>query len=146
MAIANLTDTILSFKIRQNELNLDITNLQGQKSLAVYAQSDCRTLEAARKGEVRSKYAELWEEQGLDDNHTDAYSDYTELPDYEDEINRIVAEAQAQLDELTAWEQAITNQITVNSTELEEINAYLESYQAKLSANIQEDFSFGLGG
>lgn len=146
MAIANLTETILSFKIRQNQLNLDITNLQGQKSLAVYAQSDCRTLEAAKKGEVRSKYAELWKEQELDTNYDDAYSDYTELPDYEDEIDRIVAQAQAQLDELTAWEQALTNEITVKSTELEEINAYLESYQAKLSANIQEDFAFGLGG
>ena len=146
MAIVNLTDTILAFKMRQNQISLEITELQNQKSLAVYAQSDCRTLEAARKGEVRSKYAEIWKSEGYDKDTNDSYSDYTELPGYEEELARIVAEAQAQFDELTAWETAVTNQITVLSTEGEEIKAYLESYQAKLSANIQEDFNFGLGG
>ena len=146
MAIANLTETILAFKMRKNQLNLEITELHNQKNLAAYAQGDCRTLEAARKGEVRSKYAEIWEKEGYDTDTTDAYSDYTELPEYEDEIDRIVAEAQRQLDELTAWETAIDTQLTTASTELEEINAYLESYSSKLSANIQEDFNFGLGG
>ena len=145
MAIANLTETILAFKMRQNQLNLEITEFHNQKSLAVYAQGDCRTLEAARKGEVRSKYAEIWDEQ-YEAKDDCPYTDYTEIPDYEDEINRIVAEAQAQLDELTAWETAIDTQITTASTELEEIKAYLESYSAMLSSNIAEDFEFGLGG
>ena len=74
------------------------------------------------------------------------YLDYTEIPDFEEEIDRITAEFQDQLDELTAWETVIDEQITTNSAELEEVNAYLESYKSMLSTNIQEDFNFGLNG
>ena len=67
-----------------------------------------------------------------------------EYPDFEEEIDKIVAENQDKLDELTAWETAIDAQITTNSTELTEINAYLQQYKQYMTSNIQEDFNFGL--
>ena len=72
------------------------------------------------------------------------YLDYTEIPDFEEEIDRITAKFQDQLDELTAWETAIDAQITTNSAELEEVEAYMSSYKEMLSSNIQEDYNFGL--
>ena len=66
------------------------------------------------------------------------------VDDFEEEIDKITAKFQDQLDELTAWETQLDAQITTNSAELEEVNAYLESYKQMLSSNIQEDFNFGL--
>lgn len=146
MATANLLETILTYKENINRLTYQNSVLQCQKSLALYEQSDIRTLEAAKKGEVRSKYAEIWEEKHYEDIKDDPYADYTDLPDYIDEIDRIVAEAQRQIDELTNWETFLTNEITVNDASIQEMKAYLESYQGMLTSNIQEDFEFGLGG
>ena len=146
MATANLLETILTYKENINRLTYQNSVLQCQKSLALYEQSDIRTLEAAKKGEVRSKYAEIWESEGYENIKDDPYADYTDLPDYIDEIDRIVAEAQKQIDELTNWETFLTNEITVNDASIQEMKAYLESYQGMLTSNIQEDFEFGLGG
>ena len=63
-----------------------------------------------------------------------------------EEIDKITAKFEQQLEELNAWETVIDAQITTNSAELEEINAYLESYRSMLSSNVQEDFDFGLNG
>ena len=74
------------------------------------------------------------------------YTDYTEMPDFEAEIDKLTAKYQDQFDELTAWETAIDAQITTASAELEEVNAYMESIKSMLSSNIQEDFNYGLNG
>ena len=72
------------------------------------------------------------------------YLDYTKIPDFEDQINRITAEFQEKIDELTAWETIIDSQITTASAEYEEVKANMESVKSMLSTNIQEDFNFGL--
>ena len=74
----------------------------------------------------------------------ESYLNYTEIPDFEEQIDKIVAEFQEQLDELTAWETTIDAQITTNSAELQEENAYYDSLKSMLTSNIQEDFNFGL--
>ncbi len=141
MAIANLNETLLSYKLRRNELNLEITQLQNQKTLATYSQADAQSLKNAQDRANRSYFKGLFED---DPELQEKYTDYTEIPDFEDEVNRITAQFQDQLDELTAWETAIDAQITTDSAELEEINAYMESAKSMLSSNIQEDFNYGL--
>ena len=141
MAIANLHETILSYMMRKNQLNLDITEFQSQKTLATMSQADTQSLLSAEKHSVRDYFKNLYEN---DEDLQAQYKDYTEIPDFEDEIDRIVAEYQEQLDELTAWETALDAQITTASAELEEVNAYLESLKSMMSSNIQEDFNFGL--
>ena len=78
--------------------------------------------------------------------HGAAHTDYTEIPDFEAEIDKLTAKYQDQFDELTAWETVIDAQTTTASAELEEVNAYMESIKSMLSSNIQEDFNYGLNG
>jgi hypothetical protein len=141
MATANLHETVLSYKIRRNELNLEITNLQSQKTLGTYSQADLESLSSAEKREQREYFKDLYEN---DPELQEKYLDYTKIPDFDTEIDKIVANYQDQLDEMTAWETALDAQITTDSAELEEVNAYLESTKQMLSTNIQEDYNFGL--
>ena len=143
MAIANLHEVIQSSILRRNQLNLELTELQSQKSLAIYSQADIQSLLSSEKHSVRDYFKALYEN---DPALQEQYLDYTEIPDFEEQIDRITAEFQDQLDELTAWETAVDAQITTNSAELEEVKAFLESYKSMLTTNIQEDFNFGLNG
>ena len=125
MAEANLHETIQSSILRRNQLNLEITQLQSQKTLATYSQADLQSLLSSEKHSVRDYFKTFKQEDGtyLYDGQT--YLDYTKIEDFEDQIDRITAEFQDQLDELTAWETAIDAQITTDSAELEEINSYI---------------------
>ncbi len=143
MAIANLHETIQASILRRNQLNLELTELQSRKSLAIYEQADLQSLLSSEKHSVRDYFKTLYEG---DEALQEKYLDYTKIPDFEEAIDRITAQFQDQLDELTAWETQIDAQITTNSAELEEVNAYLDSYKSMLSTNIQEDFNFGLNG
>ena len=146
MAIANLSETLATLKLRRNSLNLEITNLQSRKSDAAYAQADDQSLKCLQEKEQRSYFKSLYEADQKDGgaHKYDDYKDYTEIPDFEEEINKITAQYQDKLSELTAWETEIDAQITTDSAELEEVNAYLESYKSMLTSNIQEDFDYKL--
>ena len=141
MAIANLHETILSAKLRKNALNLEITQLQDQKRLGVYSQGDLGTILAHGKTKAREFFKDLY---ANDAELQERYRSYDEIPDFEDEIDRITAEYQEQFDELAAWETQIDTQLTTDSAELTEVQAYIDSYQTMLNTNISKDFSFGL--
>ena len=143
MAIANLHETWLTYKQRVADLTLEITNLQTQKNLATYSQADLQSLLSSEKHSVRDYFKELWDG---DKDLQEKYLDYTQIPDFEEAIDKIVAEYQEQLDEMAAWETALDTQITTNDTEKTECEAYMESIKQMLSSNIQEDFNFGLNG
>ena len=148
MAIANLHETLMSYKLRRNALNLEITQLQNQKTLATYSQADAQSLKNAQDRANRAYFKEIYEADQADGGaHLyDDYKDYTEIPDFEDEVDKITAQYQDQLNELSAWETQVDAQLTTDSAELEEVNAYLESLKSMLSSNIQEDFNYGLNG
>ena len=141
MAIANLHETIQASIIRRNQLNLELTQLAAQKSLATYSQADVHSLMSSEKNSIRAYYKDLYES---DPELKELYKDYTEIPDFEAEIDKITAKFQDHLDELTAWETIIDTQITTKDAELQEINAYLESYKEMLKSNITEDFDYSL--
>ena len=61
MAIANLHETLLSYTTRKNFLNLEITQLQSQKTLVMRSHSDVQELHNAQKSELRNEYKELFE-------------------------------------------------------------------------------------
>ena len=143
MAIANLHETLLSYTLRKNQLNVEMTNLQSLKTLAIHEQGDRRSIKGQDEDEVRRLFKSLYEE---DPEYKGKYKDYTEIPDFEAEMDKIAAKYTDELAELTAWETALDAQITTDSAELEEINAYMESMKSMLSSNIQEDFNFGLNG
>ncbi len=141
MTIANLHETIAASIARRNTLNLELTQLATQKSLSLYSQADLNSLMSSEKNSLRSFYKDLYK---ADPELQELYKDYTEIPDFEEELDKITAKFQDQLDELTAWENIIDAEITTKDAELKEINAFLESYKEMLSSNIQEDFNFGL--
>lgn len=141
MAIANLHETLMSYKLRRNQLNLEITQYQNQKSLAVYSQADANSLKSSEQHSVRDYFKNLYEN---DPELQAQYKDYTEIADFEEQIDKLTANYQDQLDQLTAWETVLDAQITTASAELEEVNAYMESIKSMLSSNIQEDFNYGL--
>ncbi|MBE7711896.1 MAG: hypothetical protein E7Z92_07150 [Cyanobacteria bacterium SIG31] len=143
MTVANLHETIQASILRRAELQLEISELQAQKTLATYSQADLQSLLSSEKHSVRDYFKALYEG---DEELQAQYLDYTQIPDFEEQIDKITAEFQEQLEELTAWETAIDAQITTNDAELKEIDAYLDSYKQMLSSNIQEDFNFGLNG
>lgn len=143
MAIANLHETWLTYKQRVNDLNLDISNLQTQKNLATYSQADLQSLLSSEKHSVRDYFKALWES---DKELGEKYIDYTKIPDFEEAIDKIVAQYQDQLDEMAAWETSLDAQITTDDAEKAECEAYMESVKQMLSTNIQEDFNFGLNG
>lgn len=141
MAIANLHETLLMYTMRKNQLSLEIMELQSQKQLALSSTADTNNLLSAGQAELRAYYKNLYNEN---EEYQCNYTDYTEIPDFEEAYARITAQYQEQLDELAAWETQLNAQLTAKSAEMEEINAYEESIKAMLQSNIQEDFNYGL--
>lgn len=141
MAIANLHETLLMYTMRKNQLNLEIMELQSQKQLALSSTADTNSLLNSGRAEIREFYRNLYEQ---DEVYQVNYTDYTEIPDFEEAMDRITAQYQDQLDELTAWEEQINAQLTTKSAELEEVTAYEESIRSMLQSNIQDDFNYGL--
>ena len=76
-------------------------------------------------------------------DYQDLYIDYTQIPSFEEEMDKIAAQYSDEMAELTAWETQLDAQITTDSAELEEINAYIESNKSMLQSNIQDDFNYG---
>ena len=142
MAIANLHDTLLTYTTRKAYCEMEILSNQARKANAVAQTADTNSILAASEAEIRARFKKLHEE----DPQYEQYTDYTEIPEFEEEMARVTSELQKELDELAAWETQINNKQQQLSTELEEINAYIESFKQMLSSNIQEDFNFGLGG
>ena len=141
MAIASLQETWLTYQTRKNDLLQELSCLQDQKTLSLSTTADKQMEKAAAEREQRSIFKEIY---ANDDELQERYLDYTEIPDFEEEIAKIAAQYQNELAEITAWETVIDNQITAITTELEEIEVFMESNKEKLSANIQEDFDFGV--
>ena len=141
MAIANLHETLLTYTMRKAEIQNEISSLNAQKMLAALEQSDVQSLLNAGKSDLRNQFREMFENSP---ELQELYHDYTEIPEFEEEMEKLQAQYQEQLEELSNWETNLDNQITTYSAELEEINAYEESLKNMLSSNIQDDFNFGL--
>ena len=143
MAEANLMLMIQQSIERRNQLQLDISNFHAQKNLAAYSQADTNSILSSEKAAIRDKFKNLYNNSP---ELQEEYVDYTEITEYEEEIDKITAQMQDEIERLSAWETSIDAQITTSSAELEEIKVYLQSYQQMMTSNIQEDYNFGIGG
>lgn len=141
MAEANLNLTIQTYIAERARINNEIQDLQAQKTLSLYSQSDISRLEISEKNETREYWEALFD---ADPSLQEKYTDYTEIPDFDEEIEKITALYTEQLQELSAWESNIDTQITTDSATLTEIDAYLESYKSMMTTNIQNDYNYGL--
>jgi hypothetical protein len=64
---------------------------------------------SSEKHSVRDYFKSLYEN---DPALQEQYLDYTEMPDFEAELDKVLAKNQDQLEELAAWETILHNQIT----------------------------------
>ena len=143
MAVASLNEIIQSYIMRRNSINLDLTNYSTQKTLATAQTADLAGWKSSRYNAIRSEYKNIFS-TSYKDNESYTYVDYSELPEYQDEISYVDSYYEAKTEDLTAWETQLDNQITTINTELAEINSYLESFKQMLSSNIKTDYNYGL--
>ncbi len=143
MAIANLHETLLMYTLQKNQLNLNLTSLSTTKTLMLAQGADLNSEKSARMAEVREYFKSLYDS---DPELQAKYDKYTEIEDFEEEMDKITALYQEQLDELSLKEANIDEEITVTDANLKEVEAYMESFKEMLNRNISEDFKFGLGG
>ena len=141
MAIANLSEIIQSSILRRNQLQFEVSELSTQKQLLALSQGDTNSALSSAKSALREQFKEMFD---TDSDLRCEYTDYTEIPEFQEELDKLTAHFEDELEQLAAQETAIDGQITTNSTELTEINAYLQQYKQYMTSNIQEDFNFGL--
>ena len=141
MAIANLLETLHSYELRKNSLQCEIMENQALKACAVSRTAENNSILSAGKAEIRARFKKLWEENPQYSN----YTNYDEIPEFEEEMDRLTAQIQAELDEIAAWETQLNNEQTNMSTEMAEIDAYIDSFRQMLQQNITDDFNFGGG-
>lgn len=141
MAIANLSEIIQSSILRRNQLQFEVSELSTQKQLLALSQGDTNSALSSAKSALREQFKEMFD---TDSDLRCEYTDYTEIPEFQEELDKLTARFEDELEQLAAQETAIDGQITTNSTELTEINAYLQQYKQYMTSNIQEDFNFGL--
>ena len=142
MAIVILHETVRTSKERKAELLNLIANYQANKRLCAAEVADANSLVAAQKQEIRTFYKNLYNDNKADYEANKIY-DYTEIPDFEEELDKIVAQNQEELERLSAWEVELDAQITSADVELKEIEAFLQSYNSMLTTNISNDFNYG---
>ena len=95
------------------------------------------------KNHFISKYKHIFSMSYKDSTYS--YVDYTEIPEYTEEVEYIDCYYEAEVADMTAWESQLENQITTLSTELQEINSYMDSYKTMLSDNIKNDYNYAEG-
>ena len=121
MAIASLNELIQSYIMRRNSINLDLTNYSSQKTLATGETSNLAGWKTARYQALRAEYKNIFT-TNYKDNDKYTYVDYSELPEYQDEVSYVDSYYQAKTEDLAVWETQLDNQITTINTELSEIN------------------------
>ena len=140
MATVNLNELIQSYIRRRNTINLDLTTFSNQKTLASAQVSDLASWKSMQKVALNNEYKNIFATE-----YKDKYTDYTEIPEYQDEVAYLESYYEAHMEDLTSWEVQLDNQITTMNTELSEINAYVDSFKQMLSNNIKNDYNYGLG-
>ena len=142
MAVASLSEIIQSYIMRRNSNNLDLTRYSNQKTLSTAQTADLAAWKNSRYTALRAEYKNIFTNQ-YKDVEPYTYVDYTELPEYQDEISYVDSYYEAKIEDLTAWETQLDNQITTINTELSEINSYIDSFKQMLSNNIKVDYNYG---
>ncbi len=144
MSEAILNETLLSYVHRRNQINTKITQLQNSKTLATAETADLADWKSAKYKEIRTSSKHIWS-VSYKDNPNITYSDYTEIPEYTEEIEYVDCFYEAEIEDMTSWENVLENEITTMSVELQEINSYMESYKTMLSQNIKNDHNYAEG-
>ena len=143
MAEAILNETLLSYVHRRNQINVQVTQLQNSKSIAAAETADLAHWKTSKYQALRAECKNIFSTSYV--GSTFSYTDYTQIPEYTEEVEYIDCFYEAEVEEMTAWETQLENQITTLSVELQEINSYMDSYKSMLSENIKNDYNYSEG-
>lgn len=143
MAEAILNETLLSYVHRRNQINTMITQYQNSRTLAVSEAADLAAWKTAKYQNLRAECKNIFSVSYKDS--TFSYVDYTQIPEYQEEVEYIDCYYEAEAEAMHTWETNLENQITQLSVELQEINAYMDSYKTMLSDNIKRDYNYAEG-
>ncbi|MBO6271415.1 hypothetical protein J6O48_01395 [bacterium] len=143
MAEAILNETLLSYVHRRNQINTMITQYQNSKTLATSETADLSEWKNAKYSNLRAQCKNIFSVSYKDS--TFKYVDYTEIPEYTEEVEYIECYYEGEMEDITTWETDLDNQITTLSVELQEINSYMDSYKTMLSDNIKNDYNYSEG-
>ena len=144
MAEAILNETLLSYIYRRNQINTQVTQMQNSKTVAAAETADLAEWKTAKYQNLRAECKNIFSTSYVNDPRC-SYHDYTEIPEYTEEVEYIDCYYEAEVADMTAWETQLENQITTLSVELQEINSYMDSYKSMLSENIKNDFNYSEG-
>ncbi|MCQ2739173.1 MAG: hypothetical protein MJ237_02970 [bacterium] len=143
MAIANLHQTLLFCTTEKNDLLNEIEHLTTQKSFMLDVAANDSRLLTAEKSALNSKFRKIFENS---EEYQEDYQSYTEIPEFEVALDKILAEITEHQQETAMAETVFDEQITTCDTEIKEIEAYEESFKSQLTSNISKDFNLSLGG
>ncbi|MCR5265664.1 MAG: hypothetical protein K6E29_03615 [Cyanobacteria bacterium RUI128] len=115
--------------------------MQNTKTLASAETADLADWKTAKYQALRIECKNIFSTTYKDSS----YVDYTQIPEYTEEIEYIDCFYEAEEEDLMNWENSLENQITTLSVELSEINSYMESYKTMLSDNIKNDYNYAEG-
>ena len=141
MATASLNETLLSYIYRRNQINTQITQHQNSKTLAAAESADLADWKNAKYQALRTQCKNLFSTTYVNSS----YVDYTQIPEYKEEVEYINSYYEAEEEDMTNWENALENQITTLSVELSEIDSYTESFKSMLSENAKNDYNYAEG-
>lgn len=141
-AIAATLGTLYLNEMQKHSLALRIAELQSEKTLATASQADYRDMKSQEINELRRSFKAEFEGNP---EYVGKYKDYTELPEYKEELARIEAKFEDLYDEIQAWEDELDSETTTCSAQLELINAYKDSFSGWVSSGIQGDYNYGQG-
>lgn len=141
MAEATLNETLLSYIYRRNQINTQITQMQNSKTLASAETADLADWKTAKYQALRTECKNIFSLH----YQNSSYVDYTQIPEYKEEVEYIDCYYEAEEEDLMDWENSLENQITTLTVELSEINSYMESYKSMLSDNIKSDYNYAEG-
>ena len=128
MSEAILNETLLSYVQRRNQINMQITQYQNSKTLAAAETSDLAEWKTSKYSALRTECKNIFSMSYKDSTYS--YVDYTEIPEYTEEVEYIDCYYEAEVADMTAWQ---------------EINSYMDSYKTMLSDNIKNDYNYAEG-
>ena len=143
MAIANLAETIRTSIYRKAALQQRELELRAQKRILTLEQNDEQMLLNAQKAEIDDYYEDQYEQN--EDLQVE-YSSFRELPDYEDEIKKITAKTDDNIERLVNQELVIDSQIASISAESIYWGNIGDSARSLIKEVISGDFSYGITG
>ena len=143
MAFVGKFDQLLFVQERLSQISLDVAKASSAETDAIANQKEVQRLKGCEERELREAYRAEYEDNI--EEYDGKYSDYTELPDFENELQSISAIFDDQLEVYAYWENVNHTEVITSTAEQQRLKLDEERLQQELSSDIQNDMNYGSG-